>query len=654
MAITFHDRVRQTSSSTGTGNLTLDGSVPGYRDFSVAGSDQFYYTIELAPDYEVGLGSVDAGELVREQVLVSSNANSTVNWGAGTKNIFITLPASQVVPKQDPSLSGTISLGNNALIRGAMDSAATAPAFRSSTGSVTRLVAQSPVATASGFTSFQAIGSSDWQNSSWLQLRSTGDHTSTTSARILWGKTIAGADSDADTDFQFLTRQGGAYGVRASINRTGTPANNTDLTTKLYVDTAVDNVINSNLFVRTDRFIDDGDPFENPTPIEWLYTTIAPNLGPAEETGERSYQNNFSLYAANWGASTNNVFTTFNHRSNNGIFDCGFVVQGLNWNSTNNQYDVGLPTAALRFILDSSNDFQRGEFSMWPQGNTNIRNGGEILIGTNYGTDAMGQTVFDSVLPPTMSWGFDHISITNDNNLTTKKYVDDKVSANAPYLNLHENDRLWMRTAELGFDLTGFGSASAGPFSSSSYLGRIDRQVLTSAAAASSFARYIKSNFIDSSANFTFGMVFGLAASGGNSDNRQVFIAIGTTIGSFSVGTTNEPDAALNFIGIGKKVGDTQLSIMHNDGSGTATIVGLSSTDFPYFDGTTAFKFEITRISGEFTWTLTNLETSASATGTVSGDCPTGDISCNFQVGQGSNSTGSSSIVLSKAWIKFL
>ena len=96
-SIYFADRVKDTTTTTGTGNITLSGTAPtGYQSFNTAfGTDtSFYYAIELDAEWEVGIGTLSASTtLVRSQVLASSNAGAAVNFSVGTKNAFCTIPA---------------------------------------------------------------------------------------------------------------------------------------------------------------------------------------------------------------------------------------------------------------------------------------------------------------------------------------------------------------------------------------------------------------------------------------------------------------------------------------------------------------------------------------------------------------------------------
>lgn len=92
------DRVRETSTSTGTGALTLAGAVAGFRTFGsvLANGDTAYYVAANrdAAEWEVGLGTWNTGgTLTRTTVLSSSNANAAVNFSAGTKDVHLTIPA---------------------------------------------------------------------------------------------------------------------------------------------------------------------------------------------------------------------------------------------------------------------------------------------------------------------------------------------------------------------------------------------------------------------------------------------------------------------------------------------------------------------------------------------------------------------------------
>lgn len=97
----FANRVKDTTTTTGTGSLTLAGSPPtGFVAFSAAFNtgDRVYYTIDDgAGAWEVGVGTLSgATTLTRDTVLSSSNSGSLVNFGAGTKTVWCDLPADLV------------------------------------------------------------------------------------------------------------------------------------------------------------------------------------------------------------------------------------------------------------------------------------------------------------------------------------------------------------------------------------------------------------------------------------------------------------------------------------------------------------------------------------------------------------------------------
>ncbi len=103
MALVVNDRVKETSTTTGTGTLSLAGAVVGFETFvaGIGNSNTTYYSIvNENGEFEVGLGTVtDAGTdtLSRDTILSSSNSDSAVNFSAGTKDVFCTLPASKAV-----------------------------------------------------------------------------------------------------------------------------------------------------------------------------------------------------------------------------------------------------------------------------------------------------------------------------------------------------------------------------------------------------------------------------------------------------------------------------------------------------------------------------------------------------------------------------
>ena len=102
MALVVKDRVQETSTTTGTGTVTLGGAATGFQSFSVIGdSNTTFYTIQLpnTNEWEVGVGTytLSGTTLSRDTILESSNSGSAVNFSAGTKNVFVTYPAEKSV-----------------------------------------------------------------------------------------------------------------------------------------------------------------------------------------------------------------------------------------------------------------------------------------------------------------------------------------------------------------------------------------------------------------------------------------------------------------------------------------------------------------------------------------------------------------------------
>ena len=103
MALVINDRVKETSTTTGVGALTLAGAVTGFETFGagIGNSNTTYYAIhnQGTAEWEVGLGTLDGSSatLTRTTPISSSNSDSAVNFTSGTKDVFCTLPASKAV-----------------------------------------------------------------------------------------------------------------------------------------------------------------------------------------------------------------------------------------------------------------------------------------------------------------------------------------------------------------------------------------------------------------------------------------------------------------------------------------------------------------------------------------------------------------------------
>ena len=126
MAFAVADRVRETTTTTGTGTLDLAGAVSGFRTFvsGIGDGNVTYYAIvhRTAAEFEIGIGTVtDASTdtLSRTTILSSSNSNSAVSFSAGTKDVFCTQPASKAVFEDnnaDVTLPDDLILGSDSAV----------------------------------------------------------------------------------------------------------------------------------------------------------------------------------------------------------------------------------------------------------------------------------------------------------------------------------------------------------------------------------------------------------------------------------------------------------------------------------------------------------------------------------------------------------
>lgn len=101
MAFKLGDKVKETTTTTGTGAITLLGTVSGFQTFGsvLANGDTTFYSIShtTANEWEIGFGtySTTGPTITRTAVYSSSNSNAAVTFSAGTKNVFITYPSVQ-------------------------------------------------------------------------------------------------------------------------------------------------------------------------------------------------------------------------------------------------------------------------------------------------------------------------------------------------------------------------------------------------------------------------------------------------------------------------------------------------------------------------------------------------------------------------------
>ena len=123
MALVLKDRLKETTTTTGTGTYTLAGAVTGFEAFSQIGNgNTTYYCCTDGTDFEIGIGTYASSgtTLARTTILQRSNSDNAVSWSSGTRTVFCTLPAEKMIFNDasnaiqgftDNSLAFAIALG---------------------------------------------------------------------------------------------------------------------------------------------------------------------------------------------------------------------------------------------------------------------------------------------------------------------------------------------------------------------------------------------------------------------------------------------------------------------------------------------------------------------------------------------------------------
>ena len=121
MALVIKDRVKETTTTTGTGTYTLAGSEVGFQSFSTIGDgNTTYYAVTNNNDWEVGIGTYTASgtTLARTTILSSSNSNNAVNWSSGEKYVIVTQPSSKA---SFLDANGDLNLSGDIVVSGTVD-----------------------------------------------------------------------------------------------------------------------------------------------------------------------------------------------------------------------------------------------------------------------------------------------------------------------------------------------------------------------------------------------------------------------------------------------------------------------------------------------------------------------------------------------------
>ena len=119
MAFVVKDRVKETTTTTGNGTITLAGAVTGYQSFAAIGNgNNTYYTIagQTGSEWEVGIGTyTSSGTTLSRDTVLSNSLGTTAKivFSAGTKDVFVTYPAGKAAYE---GTDQTISAGGDGAI----------------------------------------------------------------------------------------------------------------------------------------------------------------------------------------------------------------------------------------------------------------------------------------------------------------------------------------------------------------------------------------------------------------------------------------------------------------------------------------------------------------------------------------------------------
>lgn len=119
MALVVKDRVKETTTTTGQGTVTLLGAATGYQSFAAIGNaNTTYYTIagQTGSEWEVGIGTyTSSGTTLSRDTVLSNSLGTTakIDFSSGTKDVFVTYPAGKAAYE---SSDQTITAGGDGAI----------------------------------------------------------------------------------------------------------------------------------------------------------------------------------------------------------------------------------------------------------------------------------------------------------------------------------------------------------------------------------------------------------------------------------------------------------------------------------------------------------------------------------------------------------
>ena len=223
MALVLADRVKETTTSTGTGTVTLAGASTGYQSFSVVGNgNTTYYVIagQGTSEWEVGIGTyTSAGTtLARTTVLASSNAGSLVTFSAGTKDVFVSLPSTYIRFQESQNTSAPNATVNVSAITSVAASTDADVAFVAKGAGAT--LAQVPDSATTGGNK-RGTYATDWQKSRTAATQvASGNYSTIAGGRDNTASTtssfIGGGYSNAAQTSNYTTVVGGAFNTASS------------------------------------------------------------------------------------------------------------------------------------------------------------------------------------------------------------------------------------------------------------------------------------------------------------------------------------------------------------------------------------------------------------------------------------------------------
>jgi hypothetical protein len=227
MALVIADRVRETTSSTGTGTVTLGGAYSGFQPFSVLGNGNTTYYAIIDPTtgaWEVGIGTYTSSgnTLSRDTVLSSSNSGGLVSFGSGVKDAICTQPSernvyvvgSSVVAENSATVpngllaNSAVTIGSTSVSLGATAATLaglTSVASSRFTGPVTGAVGDVTPSTGA-FTSVTASADSSFTSTGAVQISAgtTAQRPTGAVGKIRWNSTLSQYEGYDGTNWTLL------------------------------------------------------------------------------------------------------------------------------------------------------------------------------------------------------------------------------------------------------------------------------------------------------------------------------------------------------------------------------------------------------------------------------------------------------------------